>query len=84
MPPSIGVPSFQYYRLKASGGAPSDPNGSEPWEEALYVQTFGVPPSARDSDGDGQTDLAEFQQGLQPGKKDHPAVGLVVFTPLEK
>jgi hypothetical protein len=43
-----------------------------------------IPPIARDSDGDGMNDLQEFQLGLQPGKKDNPAVGLVVFTPLEK
>ena len=29
------------------------PDGLELWEEALYVQTFGIPPAARDSDGDG-------------------------------
>jgi hypothetical protein len=48
------------------------------------VQKFGVLPSARDSDGDAVYDLQEFQLGLQPGKKDNPMVGLVVFTPLEK
>ena len=74
-----------FYKLKITGGSGgSTSDGLEPWEEALYVQTFGVPPSARDSDGDGMNDLQEFQLGLQPGKKDHPAVGLVVFTPLEK
>ena len=29
-------------------------------------------------------DNQEFLLGLSPSKKDHPAVGLVVFTPLEK
>lgn len=79
-----GAQAYQYYRLKVEGGGGSTSNGLEPWEEELYVAAFGVLPATRDSDGDGQNDLAEFQQGRQPGKKDHPAVGLVVFTPLEK
>jgi len=78
-----GVPAVQYFRLKTTG-SPASAGGLDPWEEALYVANFGALPATRDSDGDGMNDLAEFQQGLQAGKKDHPAVGLVVFTPLEK
>ena len=74
-----------FYRLKITGGSSGiASDGLDAWEEALYVQKFGVRPIARDSDGDGVSDLQEFQLGLQPGKKDNPAVGLVVFTPLEK
>lgn len=74
-----------FYRLSMTGGASTvAADGLDAWEEALYTQKFGVPSSARDSDGDGMNDLAEFQLGLQPGKKDNPAVGLVVFTPLER
>lgn len=75
----------RFYRLGASLVATyTNGTGLTDWEKALYVQTFGVPPSARDSDGDGLPDLQEFLLGRDPAKKDHPAVGLVVFTPLEK
>jgi hypothetical protein len=73
-----------FYRLKITGGSGGTPDGLDAWEEALYIQKFGVPPSARSSAGDGLTDLQKFQLGLNPGQKDNPAVGLVVFTPLEK
>jgi hypothetical protein len=78
-------PASRFYRLTVSL-LPGDSNGDgiDDWEEALYVQTFGVPPAARDSDSDGLYDLQEFQQGHLAGKKDHPAVGLVLYTPLEK
>lgn len=79
------LPMAQFYRLSMTGGFSTvGPDGLDVWEEALYVQKFGVLPSARDSDGDGMNDLQEFRLGLHPGKKDNPAVGLVVFTPLEK
>lgn len=79
------LPRNKFYHLSATGGGSTlAPDGLELWEEALYLQTFRVLPAQRDSDGDGMNDLQEFQLGLMPGKKDHPAVGLVVFTPLEK
>ncbi len=82
---SAGAPSRHFYRLRITGSSSGAGNGGlDAWEEALYQQTFGVSPDARDSDGDGMNDLQEFQLGLRPGKKDHPAVRLVVFTPLEK
>ena len=81
---ATNAPAARFYRLSVSLPAGSDGSSLDAWEEALYVQKFGVPPSARDSDGDGLNDLQEFQLGLQPGKKDNPAVGLVLFTPLEK
>jgi hypothetical protein len=77
-------PIHRYYRLTVSFQPGTAPDGLENWEEALYIETFGVPPSARDSDGDGVPDLQEFLSGLNPAKKDNPIVGLVVFTPLEK
>ena len=83
----LGPSSQQFYRLSvtfSSIATKSGGDGLDPWEEALYVATFGVLPSERDSDGDGLNDLQEFLQGQNPGQKDHPAVGLVVFTPLEK
>lgn len=80
----FGVPPARSFRLRTSGGGLVAADGLDWWEEALYVATFGVMPATRDNDGDGQNDLAEFQQGRQPGKKDHPAVGLVLFTPLKK
>ena len=82
---ALGVPGQQFFRLRVTlNDQVTNADGLSDWEEALYVQKFGVPPSARDSDGDGMNDLQEFQLGFQPGKKDNPVVGLVVFTPLEK
>ena len=82
---ALGVPGEQFFRLRVTlNDQVTNADGLSAWEEALYVQKFGALPSARDFDGDGMNDLQEFQLGLQPGKKDHPAVGLVVFTPLEK
>ena len=83
-PHAAGMPAASFYRLAISGGLAPAPDGLDAWEEALYVQTFGGLPATRDSDGDGLNDAVEFQQGHLAGKKDHPAVGLVVFTPLEK
>lgn len=76
----------RFYRLKTTEG-PSDTNhdGIADWEEALYQQALGHPLDSRsDTDSDGLPDIQEFQQGYKAGKKDHPAVGLIVFTPLEK
>ena len=76
-----GLP-HRFYRLKITGGSAS---GLEPWEEALYTQALGHPlDPTTDTDGDGLPDQQEFQQSHNFVKKDHPAVGLVVFTPLEK
>lgn len=80
-----GTPPIRFFRLSVTlNEQDANGDGLADWEEALYVATFGVLPAQRDSDGDGLNDLAEFQQGRQAGRKDHPAVGLVVFTPLEK
>ena len=59
-------------------------NGLADWEEAPWQQTSGQSANLTDIDGDGLLDIQEFQQGHDPWKKDHPAVGLIVFTPLEK
>ena len=59
--------------------------GLADWEAALYEQHFGDPhTSTADIDGDGLPDGQEFQQGHNFLKKDHPAVGLLVFSPLER
>jgi hypothetical protein len=78
-------PAKRFYPLSVTLLS-TDVNGSglADREQALYLHKFGVLPINRDSDGDGMNDLQEFQLGLNPAKKDNPAVGLVVFTPLEK
>jgi hypothetical protein len=78
-------PAARFYRLSVSLlSTDTNGDGVADWEEALWQQTYGQPMSLTDIDGDGLPDLQEFQQGHDPGKKDHPAVGLVLFTPLEK
>jgi hypothetical protein len=78
-------PSWRFYQLHVSlDDTDSKGDGLADWERALYERKFGLLMTARDNDGDGLNDLQEFQQGRKPGEKDHPAVGLVVFTPLEK
>ncbi len=75
-----GVAPRRFYRLRITGGSPL-----EPWEEELYRQATGhALNAAADTDGDGLPDAEEFQQSRNFLKKDHPAVGLIVFTPLEK
>lgn len=61
-----------------------DANGLDDWEEALWHARFGQPPAKTDIDGDGLTDAEELAGGHSPTRKDHPAVGLIVFTPLEQ
>jgi hypothetical protein len=79
------VVTHKFWQVEVELESPdTNGNGLDDWEEALYQRILGVPPSTRDSDGDGLDDLQEFLQGRNPAKKDHPAVGLVVFTPLEK
>ena len=91
MPPyseQLGDPgrAQRFFRIRASQD-PADGNGDgiADWEEALYQQATGhaLRPTD-DSDGDGLPDLQEFQRGYQAAKKDHPAVGLIVFSPLER
>jgi hypothetical protein len=62
----------------------TDGNGLDDWEDALWQQTYGKSANQSDLDGDGLVDAQEFTLGRNPDKKDHPAVGLIVFTPLEK
>lgn len=75
-----GVAPRRFYRLRITGGSVL-----EPWEESLYQQVTGhALEAAADTDGDGLPDTQEFEQSRNFLKKDHPAVGLIVFTPLEK
>ncbi len=76
----------RFYRLSVGLTATiSNANGLTDWENALYQKFFDHPLlPATDSDGDGLSDITEFHLGRDPKKKDYPAVGLVVFTPLEK
>jgi len=83
---SPGAPPHQFYRLQITREVPdTNGNGLADWEDALYTQALGHPLDAiTDTDDDGLPDAQEFQQGRNFLKKDHPAVGLLVFTPLEK
>lgn len=75
---------LKFWRVQVFGTTPdSDGNGFDDWEEALWKSKYGDVPGKTDLDGDGLPDAAEFTSGHNPEKKDHPAVGLVVFTPLE-
>lgn len=77
--------ALTFWRVQVFATTPdTSGNGFDDWEEALWQATYGSALSDSDIDGDGLTDLEEFLGGHEPGKKDHPAVGLVVFTPLEK
>ena len=49
--------------------------------ELYHFGLIGVDPDA-DSDGDGQTNLQEFNSGSNPQHPDHPAVSLTLLTPL--
>lgn len=81
-----GPQPSRFYRLTVTFESQDiNSNGLINWEQALYEQHFGDPrTSSTDLDRDGLNDAEEFQQGRNFLKKDHPAVGLVVFTPLEK
>jgi hypothetical protein len=80
------TPPHRFYRLRVTLDTTDiNANGLADWEETLYQQTTGHPlnPTA-DTDADGLPDAQEFPQSRNFLKKDHPAVGLIVFTPLEK
>lgn len=49
--------------------------------ELYHFGLIGIDPDA-DSDGDGQTNLQEFNSGSNPQHPDHPAVSLTLLTPL--
>lgn len=76
----------RFYRLHVTlDPTDTNANGLADWEETLYQQTTGHPlNSTADTDADGLPDAQEFPQARNFLKKDHPAVALVVFTPLEK
>jgi hypothetical protein len=76
---------LKFWRVQVFGNTPdSDGNGLDDWEEALWKSRYGQVPGKTDLDGDGLPDAQEFTGGRNPEKQDHPAVGLVVFTPLMK
>lgn len=76
---------LKFWRVQVFGATPdTDGNGFDDWEEALWKTKYGDVPGKTDLDGDGLPDAAEFTGGHNPDKRDHPAVGLIVFTPLEK
>ena len=80
------APPHRFYRLRVTlDTTDTNANGLADWEETLYQQATGHPlnPTA-DTDADGLPDAQEFPQSHNFLKKDHPAVGLVVFTRLEK
>jgi len=80
-----GMPPWRFFRLQVTmSEQDADGDGLADWEGALWRQAFGQPLGLTDIDGDGLSDTDEFVLGRNPGKKDHPAVGLIVFTPLEK
>lgn len=80
-----GGSALTFWRVQVVKDAPdSDGNGLDDWEDALWASSYGANPSQTDIDGDGLPDAQEFSLGHSPGRRDHPAVGLVVFTPLEK
>lgn len=71
-----------------------DMNGYSDLEEVTDVDGNGIPDawevdhfgrigidSSADPDGDGLTNLQEFQMGCDPKKPDNPDVGLVVYSP---
>jgi hypothetical protein len=76
---------FQTSNFTSGGAATdSDHNGlSDAWE-IQYFGSIGVDPDA-DPDGDGLTNLQEFQQGSNPTKVELPdtagAVNLRVYSP---
>ena len=79
---STGV---RFWRLGVLAQSPdTDGNGLDAWEDVLSQRTYGKSANQSDLDGHGIVDAQEFTTGHNPAKKDHPAVSLIVFTPLEK
>lgn len=56
-------------------------NGIHDAWELFHFGLIGIDPDA-DSDGDGQTNLQEFNSGTNPQHPDHPSVSLTLLTPL--
>lgn len=82
---SDGSSGVRFWRLGVLARSPdTDGNGLDDWEDALWQRTYGKSANQSDLDGDGLVDAQEFTTGHNPAKKDNPAVGLIVFTPLEK
>lgn len=59
----------------------TDANALHDAWELHYFALIGVDLEA-DPEGDGQTNLQEFQSGTNPAHPDHPAVSLSLLTPL--
>ncbi len=84
-PLAASTGSLRFWRVQVFGNTPdSTGSGFDDWEQALWKRTYGKPLGESDLDGDGLPDAQEFLTAHDPMKLDHPAVGLVVFTPLEK
>ena len=77
-------PTIRFWRVQAFLLSPdSDGDGIDDWEAAIWKAKYGQEPGRTDLDRDGLPDSQEFLTRHQPLRQDHPAVGLVVFTPLE-
>jgi hypothetical protein len=76
---------FEFWRVQVLALSPdTNGDGLDDWEEAIWRVKYGDVPSRTDIDGEGLPDAQEFLTLHLVLKKDHPAVGLMVFTPLEK
>ena len=53
------------------------------WELVFGLDLLDPSDAAADLDGDGLINSDEFSGGTDPTKEDHPALGLIVFTPFE-
>jgi len=80
-----GAPEARFWRIQVMADSPdADGNGFDAWEEGLWITFQGTGLEVSDRDQDGLSDAAELRSDRDPAKKDHPAVGLIVFTPLDK